>query len=284
MMNCENAIERVLHGHQRWLTQSEQFLERQLDYLHLDLAQPLKAVPGNVADSLAGLGFYWGVKAVTEGWVEKPDAPRCLGRSIEYYLWSLMIREHGLRAGGPGFSNHIALLGSVLCSGIAYGAKDVVAAAAQLLLRVAAAKHLIDPLEWQDRRFEPFALRLWSRMQGSELPPSIVSQDVGAYAELLSSSIDESAFHRAGDFHCSNMEDRGQDHDPEFKAPPFDLVPVDLLAAIEVMHRSGQVVSIPEHPLLTTPLARLAVEFAEANSDPDLEQAQSYYVALEVEG
>lgn len=283
MRNCQRVLERVLREHKEWLSRSEEFLERQTDYLRSDLSQPQLAVPGSVADSLQGIGYYWGVKGVVGGWTAEAKAARYLGRSIEYYFWSLLIRAQERRAGGPDFSNYVALLAAVICSGIAYEQDNITTPMAQLLLRVASSKQLVEPREWEALSFEPFALRLWSLVKSSELPSAIISQDVGVYAELLRPGMDEEAIRQACDYHCSNIEDRGRGRAPEFKDPPFDLLPVDLLAAFKVWRGNGVTVNEPDHPLLKTPLIVLPVEFTE-ETDLDLERVRSYYVTLELSG
>jgi hypothetical protein len=57
----------------------------------------------------------------------------------------------------------------------------------------------------------------------------------------------------ACDFHCRRIEDDSDDFSGEFRSPPFDLVPAEILAIYAVRQSLGLETPTVEHPLLEAP-------------------------------
>lgn len=133
---------------------------------------------------------------------------------------------------------------------------------------------------WRERIFEPFALRLHQLRMGMELPGDVVSRDIRAYGSVLENWENPDrlaeALIRICDYHCDNMEDSGGEWDPEFRYPPFDLMPAEVLAVYAIREQLGVETPKVEHPLLSLPLSSV-VRVGTAASDGLLERVDAAY-------
>ncbi|MNN93040.1 hypothetical protein D3C81_2114100 [compost metagenome] len=58
-------------------------------------------------------------------------------------------------------------------------------------------------------------------------------------------------------YHLANSEDKGGAWDPEFKNPPFDLLPLEVFAIFKVRQQCGLKSPTVAHPLLSVEVAAL---------------------------
>jgi hypothetical protein len=101
---------------------------------------------------------------------------------------------------------------------------------------------MVTPAYWQERRFEPFVIRLNQILEGCT--PDLGNGDnFGVHGDILSHWDNEGlladAFVRICDYHCENMDDFGGEWDPEFDHAPFDVIPWEILAIQQVRKRHG---------------------------------------------
>src|SRR6185437_2033292 len=146
-----------------------------------------------------------------------------------------------------------------------------------LILKAIERPELIDREFWDERHFEPFVLELFRKQTGVTLP-AIDQSKLGPYAAVLENWDDavqlEPALFNICDYHCQNMEDDGGDWDPEFDLSPFDLIPVEVLAILNVRKKMGHTNPQISHPLMQTPLASMPLMDEQLPSDRVLEMTE----------
>ena len=108
--------------------------------------------------------------------------------------------------------------------------------------RAASEPDAVYPLDWTQRRFEPFVLACLDLLDGVE--PSEIASLESPYGEVIQSLEDDdrlqAALSAACDYHADNMDDTGDEWDPEFKESPFDLLPCEVMLVNEVRSRLGR--------------------------------------------
>lgn len=113
---------------------------------------------------------------------------------------------------------------------------------------------MVPRIYWDQRKFEPFALRLAQidASNGAIMP--MASDSWGVYFDVLANWNSTEPLARsleaACDYHCKNMEDNRNDWEPEFDDSPFDLIPWEILAVYQVRNRLALVTPEIKHPLL----------------------------------
>jgi len=128
---------------------------------------------------------------------------------------------------------------------------------------------------WPQER--PFVLELFRKQTGVTLP-AIDQSKLGPYAAVLENWDDavqlEPALFNVCDYHCQSMEDDDGDWDPEFDLSPFDLIPVEVLAILNVRKKMGHTNPQISHPLMQTPLASMPLMDEQLPSDRVLEMTE----------
>lgn len=119
-------------------------------------------------------------------------------------------------------------------------------------------KDVVRKAYWEHHSVVPFSVQLLALSRGEKLD---VSKEwnlrLGVYQNIVDAWNEPSSLERAietiCDFHCQRIEDKSAGFFPEFRSPPFDLVPAEVLAINSVRRALGLNVPNVEHPLLEAP-------------------------------
>lgn len=135
------------------------------------------------------------------------------------------------------------------------------------------------PLNWNQRRFEPFVLASLDLLDGVE--SSEIASLESPYREVMESLEDDGrlrdALSTACDYHVANVEDEGDEWDPEFKEPPFDLLPCEVMLVNEIRSRLGRSpLDDFRHPLVQA-LGRFTRLKSTATGDHLLDKVKEVY-------
>lgn len=262
-------INSILEQHRHWLSQSDGLVTQEMEYLEEDLANDSLAGLDNVSDSLGMLAIYYGIQGEVaiygtdiSGWGE-------VSRSIMYRYWALMLRAKAFSKTSflqgikivPNLTNQLSNAGCLLAAFIAGGRRDLASSVADVLVGMLTVGGAIDPGYLKERRFEPFMLWLYSVYSGGDAPPQIESMNLGVYQKVIDSWANEQrlagVLEEICQYHLANTEDKGGAWDPEFKNPPFDLLPLEVGAIIQVRQQVGLVSPAITGPLLSAGAAAL---------------------------
>lgn len=235
------SIETVITSHKNWLVKNgARILARDSKYLLEDLDDASYQAFQQIPDSLNGLATYFGIRGAIDllegresGWFD-------ISTSIDFSGWELRIRaELFFRDKGTpvnNFTNYVSRTACLACISSKWG--DI---AENLLRRISDDSKFVDQEYWKVRRFEPFVLRLLKILNGETAP--FAENIAEPYGQVIAAWNDESILARALDtvceYHCQNMDDVGGNLDPEFKHPPFDLIPCEVIIAKRVREKFG---------------------------------------------
>lgn len=262
-------INSILEHHRHWLSQSNGMAVQALEYLDEDLACGTLVGLDNVSDSLRMLAVYHGIQgevaiygADASGWEE-------VSRSIMYRYWGLMLRAktfsqtsflQGIKT-VPNLTNQLSNAACLLAAFVAADRRDLASSVADVLVGMLTVGGAIDPGYLKERRFEPFMLWIYSVYSGGDASAQIESMNLGVYQKVIDSWADEQslagAMEEVCQYHLANTEDKGGDWDPEFKNPPFDLLPLEIGAIYQVRQQIGLTSPVITGPLVSVGTAAL---------------------------
>jgi hypothetical protein len=106
----------------------------------------------------------------------------------------------------------------------------------------------------------PFLIQMLALLRKTEFAiPSTSSSESGPYQRIIEAwnqpqNLAE-ALHAACDFHCRRIKDTSKRFFAEFRDPPFDLVPAEILAVYTLRRALGLETPRIEHPLVEAPFA-----------------------------
>jgi hypothetical protein len=111
---------------------------------------------------------------------------------------------------------------------------------------------------WEYHSVPSFMVQLLALLRRERLDGSrATGRDLGAYQAIIDAWNEPSALgealYNACDFHCQRIEDNSDEFFAEFRDPPFDLVPAEILAVYSVRNSLGLDTPSVEHPLLVAP-------------------------------
>jgi hypothetical protein len=290
-VSASRRLRRTIKETKEWLTERPPVLERQFAYLDKDLAKGTLQGLSATAVTLGVLATYYGRKGAIRvidghkaGWEE-------LHRGLAYHFWCLKIHAQVFFKTAflqpiqnvVNLGNDASTAGSLFCYYLASGNEVRQHYTIDVLKSIATIPGAVDEPYWEQRIFEPFVLRLNQKQEKLDLPDALMQRDLGPYAKVLEhwDAPDRLAEGIYGlcDYHCSNMEDRGGDWDPEFDQPPFDLLPSEILAIYAIRRKLGLATPKVEHPLLATPLASLEPDIT-SGTDEVLARVEGVYSAV----
>lgn len=281
MTKSVKTIGRVVESHRKWLQRTALKLEEReraafekalsVDALHAFML---------IASTLDGLGTVHATRGLVGLFDGREGAWLDIERSWLYRSWEARLRIKvaaqsaflgQFRGVGTGLSQsaHNAVL--VLAYDLAFASGRRTVWMVQPLTDVLRG----DPRDRPDREhLERFVLAIEGFAQGRAAPVAEVDE-MGVYGEVVRSWSDpkrlRDALLAACEYHCENMVDTGdEDFTPEFRDPPFDLVPAEILAVIRVRERLGLETPAVDHPLLALDFFRHAAAAAEVRIEDDL--------------
>lgn len=179
---------------------------------------------------------------------------------LRYALWTRIGDE-------PGFGPDISIVAAALCFALVNELHDWSDLLAEMIEVAGENDHFVSQKIWKSRKFEPFALWLYKSSRTGTGIPCNWSEEVDVYSNLVnhwdSAEQFASGVEAVCDYHCRHMGDVGDIWFAEFRLPPIDLIPWEVLAIQAVRKRMG--ISVPriEHPLL-----RLTENFVPARELP----------------
>jgi hypothetical protein len=217
----------------------------------------------NVADSLATLATVFGIKGIVSVFDGKIEGWEHVERSVSYHFWCLKLRVESFFKSAhrqPNLTNYVSRIASILCYAIASETTVWEDYAAKALSAIVGNADALDAGYWGRRKFEPFVLALENyKRRGVWLSEHSSSGSV--YTDIIENWDGEKfleSLTNVCDYHCQNMEDASGEGNAEFKYPPFDIFPIEVLAIFKVRARYELGMPKINHPLLKTPLATLA--------------------------
>jgi hypothetical protein len=253
---ANRKIRRVVNDHRKWLADtSQEVFQRSMEDLNGDLNDKSVHSLLPISYSLGGLATYHGIKggvAVIDG---DPTGWIHIHRSCRFHLWTLAIRELAWKrlASSPNLTLYAGLTACSLCYAIACDLDKWCHSQTNLLTEMASGSGIADEAYWNERRFEPFVLRLGRSLENTGCKVLSEGEDFGVYNDVLThwnnDALIGEALVRICDYHCDNMEDDGGDWKPEFGEAPFDLIPLELLAIGRVRQLAGLTTPSINHPL-----------------------------------
>lgn len=222
-----------------------------------------------MSDSLGILAVCHGIQGEvaicggdTFGWEE-------VSRAMLYRYWGLMPRAKGFSKTSflqsirnvPNLTNQLSSAGCLLAGFIAADRHDLAESVADVLVGMLTIDGAIDPGYLKARRFEPFMLWLYSIYSGGAAPILIEDMNLGIYQKVIGGWADEQrlvgTLEDMCQYHLANSEDKGGAWDPEFKNPPFDLLPLEIIAIFKVRQQIGLISPVVTSPLLSVETAAL---------------------------
>lgn len=244
MATFKRPVDRLTKLHRRWLRETAQDVYSQsCEWLNADLADGSMYCLRNISSSLQSLATFHGIHGVISLIDENPSGWQQVHHSCLLHLWVLKIESALFQrlADSSSLTLFVPRVACTLCYSIACGIGDWRQTQANLLSMMASDTNMVTADYWQERRFEPFMIRLNQILEGDT--PALRSDDsFGVYTDILSHWNNEGslaeALIRACDYHCENMDDTG-DWDPEFDHAPFDLIPWEILAIQQVRQHNG---------------------------------------------
>ncbi|MFJ4259075.1 hypothetical protein ACIP01_19235 [Pseudomonas monteilii] len=274
--------------HRQWLRQNQGMLGQELEYLNEDLADGSQAGLESVSDSLGIVATYHGIQGEvaicsgdTGGW-------EGVSRALLYRYWALRIKARSFSTkaflGGlnraPNLTNQFSSAGGLLAAFISADRQDLAGTVADILAGMIDVEGAVDAEYLKRRRFEPFML--WLYAMYSVQTTARVGSAFGVYQGVVDRWTDEQRFGGAlrevCRYHLTNIEDQGADWDPEFKHPPFDLLPLEVVAILKVRQKLGLFSPDIEHELICAETS--AVELLTLEPDGVVLRVEAAYESL----
>jgi len=196
--------------------------------------------------ALTGWYAQTGVRAIlagdVQGWAD-------LEKVLTYHWWNIRIAGYGSIYDASAAAAHAVI----------FGEERMAEWMIQKMVRASYDKSLHN--SWYAYSFPPFLIQLWAVRKGIAAPElgPIENAGPGVYRRVLEAWNDPVAlapalFH-ACDYHLEQTIDRG-DSTKEFHFPPYNILPVDILAIIRVRDLLGLPTPEMDHPLMQTPVAK----------------------------
>ncbi len=257
MINAKRRIDRIVKLHREWLQDSAPgLLDRTDRRLTENLTEASLPALRSTDSLLSRFATYFGTKGVVELIDERAGAWDAAYLSCMFHLHQLRLgfALWSRLADEPGIS--LTKVACALCFSLANGLSEWTRLFADIISQAEWNDQMVKRPYWQERKFEPFALRLAQiAASNGEIAPA-PSDSLGVYSDLIAhwNSPDAlaAAMEQICDYHCEHMDDTGSngDWDPEFAHPPFDLIPWEILAIQQVRQRQGLATPEVKHPLL----------------------------------
>lgn len=256
MADPKRAIKRVERYHREWLIENgDNVFQKAQDELSEAINQSLKLTIGSLSTAMAGLVFFYGIRAIVK-WLERsPDCSAEIHRAIQYQTHCIRLTRDYIIYEPIGYSLAVDIspIACLACYGVACGNRAVSREFLSLLREASVNSLLLENEYWEGRRFEPFVLHL---LQNATAAADRPIRNWGVYSRILDHWNDESrladALVEMCDYHCQHMNSKSG-WNPEFFPAPFDLIAWEYLAIKKI--RSEQGLTTPEisHPLLNLP-------------------------------
>ncbi|TQV69922.1 hypothetical protein FKG94_22480 [Exilibacterium tricleocarpae] len=260
-ISYEGLLQSVRENYLQTPAESGISIAEELDYIEADLAQGLVSTLGNVSDSLgliatikavAGIGTL--LRGDKSGWAD-------IGSSMSYRLWNIKLARQALKnaiAFNPNrnlpelrveFSPAAGLLLHAVSQGEDAAAGEMVKVLEDIFFDPA----YLNRETVDNSIYERFALNVYYFLKGGDTRKTLAFNTGNVYKNLLDSLLapdfDSQLVVDLCDYHCDNIEDRG-DRRPEFCSRPFDLLPVEVLAIYRIRRNAGLETPAVDHPLL----------------------------------
>lgn len=256
--------------HREWLRKeaSSDLKATDLKYVEEDLESDAPGASQNIADSLGRLGTWYAVTGLvalidgnSAGWSD-------VHRAWLYKTTSLRIRISAFQKGRvlgqfrPVKSLEPEASPSALCLAYAlmFGREFETKFFGEAVRVMTIDKNAVPEAYWQHHALEPFTVRLFSLLRRDDPTVPVNSgPTLGCYQAILdawnrASGLPE-AIHNACEFHCQRIEDKSNTFTAEFRNPPFDLIPAEVLAVYSVRQALGLVTPSVDHPLMKPPFS-----------------------------
>ena len=272
MLTPQQRIKRVINSHRKWLLDSgTEILEDANESLKEDLSERSLPALRCTTISLQTFALYYGTKGVIGLAEGAPDAWDNVFLSAAFRLNSLRLNfALWTRLGDqPGFGPEISNAANAFCFALANNLPEWRPLFAEMINEVDRNPDFVGERYWKGCNFEPFSLQLSQINARTEMDLSSIPSEWGMYADILthwhSPELLAQAMVAACDYHCQNMTGMGgrKGRYPEFRNPPFDLIPWEILAIQQVRKRLGLPTPELDHPLL-----KLSADFVPRNELP----------------
>jgi hypothetical protein len=289
IFSASKQITHSIKETREWLAERPPIIEQELEFLNEDLSEGTLQGLKVATVTLGVLATYYGSKGV----IGVVDGDRAawddIHRSLAYHFWCLKIQSMVffktafLRPIHPvsGIGNEISIAGCLYCYYLASGSEERQHYTIDVLKGIATIPGAVPPKFWAERIFEPFVLRLHQKQESIDLPDALLQRDLGPYGKILdywdTPERLADAIRDVCDYHCSNMEDTGDDWDPEFDQPPFDLLPCEILGIYAMRQKMELETPKVDHPLLEFPLANLEPDLR-LGKDEVLSRVENVYL------
>lgn len=245
------SIKSLVKLHRKWLEKNgARILDRDTAYLLGDLEEGTPEAFLPMPASLDALALYYGIL----GTVELVDGQEIgwnhISTALDFRGWSLKVGAKSFfRQPGStlNLTNHVGRAACLICVSEKWGE-----AAESILREVDRDPDAVDQPYWKSRRFEPFVLECCLIRDGKA--PSNDHLEPPYLAVIQNWHDDRALGHALAEvceYHRANMDDHGGLWDPEFKHPPFDLLPCEVMLVQRIRKQLG--LSIPEvsHELIS---------------------------------
>ncbi|KPW79238.1 hypothetical protein ALO76_02886 [Pseudomonas syringae pv. coriandricola] len=284
-MNC---LKKTIDAHRQWLFKSSDLVTEELNYVYEDIESNSLVGFNNVADSLGILASYYGTKGEVAIYDEDNSGWQDISKSVMYRYWALKLKAKSFSNTRflknvktvPNLTNQMSNAACLLATFISTNQRVLSSNVADILMGMITVKDAVDQSYFEDRRFEPFMLWLNSIYAGSDVPSQVTNRDFGVYQAVVNNWENEqnlsSSLEAICVYHLANSEDKGGKWNPEFKKPPFDLLPFELSAIYQVRQNVGlETPTEIRHNLL--PIKKTDLEKINFNSDDILEKINAAY-------
>jgi hypothetical protein len=283
-----NKIRDIIHNHRVWLTESEYMVQDELIYLDEDLAEHSLIGFNNVADSLGILASYYGIRGEVAIYDEDDSGWRDVSRAVLYRYWALKINSKSFSnkrfltniQAVPNLTNQLSSAACLLAVFIASGARELSNNVASVLSDMFTVEGAVDAAFLQQRKFEPFMLWLNQVYSANAQLPDV--EALGVYQGVIEHWNDETALSSTitdlDNYHLTNCFDKGGAWNPEFKKPPFDLIPFERGAIAEVRRRAG--LALPEAPSRLLPIDESSLSKLDFSNDEIVSKVEEAYEAF----
>lgn len=278
-----------LNGNVNGLT----FLNREMSYIDKHTSSPSMGGLIALGGGCGLLAQHYGIDGVIA--VLKGDAGgwALVHRAVLYYRWQLRICRAPLRHpeafasySEKAFLRKMERVAACLaCFARACGLEELEAEALATLCEIPNWPGSVDQKHWTRRIFEPFVMVLLKRIRGESVHKEFATRDLGVYGEVIEAWENPTQLGQAlshiCDYHCQQMDGDVFKWYPEFDRPPFDLLPVEILAIRRIRQQLGLAMPEVQHPLLDLPTANLPPPAPE-DTQPDevLRRIQKAYPEL----
>lgn len=250
-MNKE--IAKALKTHRHWLANTgNNNLSMFENSLSLSLDKSQERVLPSTANGLSGIATFYAIRGIVRTF--DGDAEGGLDdfrKSLCYRGWSVRVSVETFfrtTARRLDLTNDTADLACLACV-----SKEWSDYAVSALRRIDECPTATVAGHWESRRLEHFVLDVCDLERGQLA--SRVTLENEPYRPVISAWQNTDALRpaleNACDYHCRNIEDRGQDWNPEFKWPPFDLLPCEWMLVSHVRKRLGLPMPDVTHPLIS---------------------------------